>query len=86
MINTLCNKNLETLASHSVFKQVISDLIHVSENLVMNSGVHASFHQNFHHRIIHVKFKLKIFHQSSYERVVWHYEDANIDLALYIPI
>ena len=46
----------------------------------MNSGVHSSLHPNCHHQIIHAKFNLKIFYPPPYERVVWHYQDANNDL------
>ena len=46
----------------------------------MNSGVHSSLHPNCHHQIIHAKFNLKIFCPPPYERVVWHYQDANNDL------
>ena len=49
-------------------------------NLVMNSGVYSSLHPNCHHQIIHAKFNLKIFYPPPYERVVWHYQDANNDL------
>ena len=33
-----------------------------------------------HHKIIHAKFNLKIFYPPSYQRVVWHNQDANNDL------
>ena len=46
----------------------------------MNSGVHSSLRPNCHHQIIHAKFNLKIFYPPSYERVVWHYQDTNINL------
>ena len=82
---------LESLTSQCEFKQVISDPTHILEsssscidviftpqpNLVMNSGVHSSLHPNCHHQIIHAKFNLKIFYPPPYERVVWHYQDAN---------
>ena len=88
------NKKLEFLTSQCGFKQVISDPTHILEsslscinliftsqpNLVMNSGVHSSLHPNCHHQIIHAKFNLKIFYPPPYERVVWHYQDANNDL------
>ena len=84
-------KKLESLTSQCEFKQVISDPTHILEsssscidviftsqpNLVMNSGVHSSLHPNCHHQIIHAKFNLKIFYPPPYERVVWHYQDAN---------
>ena len=46
----------------------------------MNSGVHSSLHPNCHNQVIHPKFNLKIFYPPPYERVVWHYQDANNDL------
>ena len=46
----------------------------------MNSGVHYSLRPNCHHQIIHAKFNLKIFYPPQYERLVWHYQDANNDL------
>ena len=49
-------------------------------NLVMNSGIHSSLHSNCHHQIIHAIFNLKIFYPPPYQRVVWHYQDANNDL------
>ena len=49
-------------------------------NLVMNSGVHSSLHPNYHHQIMHAKFKLKIFYPPSYEKVVWDCQDANNNL------
>ena len=87
-------KKLESLTSYYGFKQVISDATHILEssssyidliftsqpNLVMNSNVHSSLHPNSHHQIIHAKFNLKIFYPPPYERVVWHYQDANNDL------
>ena len=87
-------KKLESLTSQCGFKQVINDPTHILEsrsscidliftsqpNLVMNSGVHSSLHSNCHHQIIHAIFNLKIFYPPPYERVVWHYQDANNDL------
>ena len=86
-------KKLDFLTSQCGFKQVISDPTHILEsssscidliftsqpNAVMNSGVLSSLHPNCHHQIIHAKFNLKIFYPPPYERVVWHYQDANND-------
>ena len=36
-------------------------------NLVMESGIHSSFHQKCHDQIIHVKLYLKIRYQPPYE-------------------
>ena len=46
----------------------------------MESGVHSSLHSNCHHQITYARFNLKIFYPSAYEREIWHYQNANIDL------
>ena len=57
------------------------DLIFTSHpNLVIESGVHPSLHQNCHHQIIYAKFNLQIFYPPPYCREIWHYQDANIDM------
>ena len=56
------------------------DLIFTSQpNMVIDSGVHASLHSNCHHQIIYAKFDLKIIYPPPYERMVWHFKDANSD-------
>ena len=56
------------------------DLIFASQpNLVMESGVHSSLHENCHHQIIYAKFNLKIYYPPPYEREIWHYQKANIE-------
>ena len=49
-------------------------------NLVMESGVHSSLHQNCHYQIIYAKINLKMFYPPPSEREVWHYQRANVDL------
>ena len=49
-------------------------------NLIMESGVHSSLYQNCHHQIIYVKINLKVFYPPPYEREIWHYQRANVDL------
>ena len=57
------------------------DLIFISQpNLVMESGVHSSLHLNCHHHIVFAKINLKICYPPSYEREIWHYENANAGL------
>ena len=57
------------------------DLIFVFQpELVMESGVHLSLHQKCHHQIIYDKLNLKIHYPPPYEREIWHYKYANIDL------
>ena len=44
--------------------------------MVVNSGVHFSFHANCHHQIVFRKFDLKIYYLPPYEREVWQEADA----------
>ena len=47
------------------------DLIFTSQpDLVMESGVHSSLHQNCHHQLIYVKVNLKVFYPPLYEREI----------------
>ena len=46
----------------------------------MESGVHSSLHSNCDHQIICARFNLKIYYPLPYEREIWHYKKANIDL------
>ena len=56
------------------------DLIFASEpNLVVESGVQSSLHQNCHHQIVFSRFSLKVVFLPPYEREVWHFKKANID-------
>ena len=57
-----------------------NDLIFASQpNLLMESGVHSSLHENCHHQIIYAKFNFKIYYPPLYEREIWHYQKANIE-------
>ena len=42
--------------------------------------MHSSLYPNCHHQIIFAKFDLRIFYPPPYERNVWHYKQANIEL------
>ena len=46
----------------------------------IESGVHPSLHPNCHHQIVFAKFNLDIVYPPPYEREIWHYQKANIDL------
>ena len=46
----------------------------------MELGVHSSLHQNCHHQVIYAKINLKVFYPPPYEREIWHYQRANVDL------
>ena len=57
------------------------DLIFTSQpNLINESGTYPSLHPNCHHQIIFANFNLKIHYPPLYERDIWHYHDANVDL------
>ena len=46
----------------------------------MESGVHSPLYQYCHHQIIYAKINLKVFYPPPYEREIWHYQRANVDL------
>ena len=85
---------LEKLFSQYALSQVINKPTHFSQNsnscidllftnqnnLITDSGVHPSLHSNCHHQIIYGKFNLRVFYPPPYERHVWHYEHANVDM------
>ena len=50
-------------------------------NLLIYSGVPLSFHSNFCQQIVFAKFNLTIFYYPPYMWLVWHYQQANTDLA-----
>ena len=57
------------------------DLLFTSQtNAITESGAHSSLHPNYHHQIIFGKFDLRVFYPPPFERNVWHYKQANIDL------
>ena len=85
---------LEHLLSQFALSQVINQPTHISHksnscidlmftnqrNLITDSGTHPSLHPNCHHQIIYGKFNLKVLYPPPYERHVWHYEHANVDM------
>ena len=46
----------------------------------MDAGVHLSLNANCHHQIVYAKFNLKIHYPPPYEREVWHFHKADINL------
>ena len=57
------------------------DLIFNSQpNLLIASCVHSSLHPICHHQIIYAKLNLDVVYLPPYEREVWHYQKAKIDL------
>ena len=54
------------------------DLVFTDQsNLVVDSGVHSSFHKNFHHQITFCKLNLQIEYPPPYKRLVWDYKKAD---------
>ena len=84
---------IDCLASEYDLKQVINeptnllensssyiDLIFTSQPNLVDAGVHPSLHANCHHQIVYAKFSLKIHYPLPYEREVWHFQKADINL------
>ena len=85
---------IDCLATKYDLKQVINEPTYLLENssyciyliftsqpnLVMDAGVHPSLHANCHHQIVYPKFNLKIHYPPPYEREVWHFHKADINL------
>ena len=46
----------------------------------MESGVYSSLHPNCHHQVVFAKFNLSILYPPPYEKTVWFYEKANLEL------
>ena len=49
-------------------------------NIVVESGVHPSFHPNCHHQIVFANTNLKTYYPPPYLREVWHYKGGNANL------
>ena len=85
---------LENLTALYGMKQLISDSTHILQhssscidlifvnqpNLVIDSGIHPSLHQNCHHQVIFCTLNLKIEYLLTYAREVWDYGKAQTDL------
>ena len=51
-------------------------------DLFFDGLVSPSLHANCNHQIIHGKFNLKVFYPPLYERHVWYYDHANVEMIL----
>ena len=84
---------VDCLATEYDLKQVINEATHLLENsscidliftsqpnLVMDAGIHPSLHASRHHQIVYAKFNLKINYPPPYQREVWHFQKADINL------
>ena len=92
-IDTVEGTRFESITSYYGLHQIINEPTHIlpssascidliftnQPNLVINSGVHPSLHENCHHQIIFAKINLKVYYPPPYKRQVWDYKKANID-------
>ena len=93
--NNPCGLELFTLSTSFGYTQLIDepthfaankspsciDLIFVSQpNLVVESGVHPSLCRQCRHQITFAKLSFKVALPPSYEREIWHYDRARVDL------
>ena len=84
---------IEAITSQFELKQLILEPTHIlsnssscidlvstcQANLVMESGVRSSLHENCHHQLVYAKFNLKVWYSPPYDREIWHYQHANIN-------
>ena len=77
-------KKIEHITSQFGLSQIINEPMHILDssfscidliftsqpNLVIESGVHPSLHQNCHHQIIYAKFNLQMFYPPPYCREI----------------
>ena len=73
-IMKLINRNLNNSSSS------IDMIFNSQPNLLIESGVHLSLHPSCHHQITLGKLNLDIVYPPPYEREIWYYQKANIDL------
>ena len=90
-INTKEGLKLFSLTSSNAFSQLINEPTHIQANnfscidltftdqanLSVNLGVHASFHPNCHHQIVHSSFNLNIYYPPPYQRLIRYYKKAD---------
>ena len=91
--STIEGSKIEFLTSQFGLSQIIKEPTNILENscscidlifttqpnMVLESGVHHSLHQNCHHQIIFAKFNLKVYYLPPYERTIFHYSQANVE-------
>ena len=91
--STIEGRKIHFLTSQFGLSQIIKGPTHILENssfcidltfttqpnMVLESGVHHSLHQNCQHQIIFARFNLKVYYPSPYERIIFHYSQTNAD-------
>ena len=56
------------------------DLLFTNQpNIIIESGVFPSLHNNCHHQIVYAKINFEIFYPPTYYRQIWHYCKADIN-------
>ena len=92
-IDTIEGTRLESTISYYGLYRIINEPTHILQssascidlmftnqpNLVINSGVHPSLHQNCHHQKIFAQINLEVYYPPLYKRLLWDYSKANID-------
>ena len=82
---------IESISSLHGLSQLISEPTHILQNLsscfdsnftdqhnlVINSGIKPSLHENCYHQVTYAKFNLQIIYPPPYQRLVWDYKNAN---------
>ena len=85
--STIDGSKFDFLTSHFSLSQIIKEPTHILENssscidlifttqpnMVLETGVYHSLHQNCHHQIIFPKLNLKVHYPPPYERTIFHY-------------
>ena len=87
-IDTIEGTRIESITSYHGLYQIINEPTYIlssyascidyiftdQPNMVINSGMHPSLHQNCHHQIIFAQINLKVYHQPPHKRLVWDYK------------
>ena len=68
--------NLQPNSSPSCIDLIFTD----QPNLISESGVHPTLSSTCHHQIIYAKISFKVYFPPPYNRDVWHYKDAQINM------
>ena len=88
---TVSKSKLEIMPFHYELNQIINEpfhiledfhlaeilFLHLSQNMVLYSGVHSSVNPNSHDQIVFTKFYSNVYYPPPYERRAWHYKYAN---------
>ena len=83
---------IESITSLPALHQIINESTHIlssssscidliftnQTNMITDSGVHPSLHENCQHQIVFAKVNMKMFYLPPYKRLAWDYSNANI--------